>query len=548
MRRWTNLFSPWFWLSIASLVTLSVFLAYPLLNVVIGSFGRGDASGWQLVLSDPKYLAAIANTLLLGTIVTFVALLMGVPLAYMAARYDFPGKSIIALLPLITLIIPEVIAAQTWLMLFGNNGMITKWMGHWGIEIPSFYGWFGLITVMSFTYYTYVYIGTVAAIRGADVQLEEAAQSLGTSPLESRLRVLLPIILPSVLASALLVFTLVVGNFAVAMILSHKIPLLSVLTYQAAVSESGSDPVMQSTLATISVAIVMSALFVQRFILSRGRFETVQGRGARATQLRGGTGIAIGLFAALITLISLMPLATLVAGAFTRARGPVMRWGEWTVANLERVLVNAPDPIINTLIYASIATVIGIMFATCVSFLIVKKRNIFTPLIDTLTALPLALSGTVIGIGLVMSFNAGFLAMTGTGLIIVLAYIIRRLPFGVRNASSTLYNIPDSIEEASTSLGVPPVRSFFSVVLPLMVPAIIAAAVLTWTTTVAELSASIIVYSGGRETLPIKIFRLIDSGLMAQASAYGLILIGIILIPIIVATRVGKVDLFASRS
>ena len=543
-----RLASPWFWLASAAFITLVVFLAFPLLNVILGSFGRGAASGWQTLTTDPKYVAAILNTLVLGTGVTFLSLLLGVPLAYFAARYEFPGKSIIALLPLITLIIPEVIAAQTWLMLFGNNGIMTKWAASFGIELPSFYGWFGLFTVMSFTYYTYVYIGTLAAIRGADVQLEEAAQSLGTSPFESRLRVLLPVILPSVLASALLVFTLVVGNFAVAMILSHKIPLLSVLTYQAAVAESGSDPVMQSTLATVSVTIVMLVLFVQRIILARGRYETVQGRGAQPVRLRGVAGLITGVLAALLTLVSLLPLGTLIAGAFTRARGPVMRWGEWTLANLERVLINAPDPIINTLIYASLATIIGIAFATLLSVLIVKKKTTITPLIDSLAMLPLALSGTVIGIGLVMSFNSGFLAMTGTGAIIVLAYIVRRLPFGVRNASSTLYNIPDSIEEASVSLGVPPVRSFLNVVLPLMVPAILAATVLTWTTTVAELSASIIVYSGGRETLPIKIFRLIDSGLMAQASAYGLILIAIIILPIIVATRIGKVDLFASRS
>jgi iron(III) transport system permease protein len=543
-----RLASPWFWLSSAAFITLIVFLAYPLLNVILGSFGRGASSGWLMLTTDPKYAAAILNTLLLGTGVTLISLLLGVPLAYFAARYEFPGKSIIALLPLITLIIPEVIAAQTWLMLFGNNGIMTKWAASFGIELPTFYGWFGLFTVMSFTYYTYVYIGTLAAIRGADVQLEEAAQSLGTSPFESRLRVLLPVILPSVLASALLVFTLVVGNFAVAMILSHKIPLLSVLTYQAAVAESGSDPVMQSTLATVSVAIVMIVLFVQRVILARGRYETVQGRGAQPARLKGAAGLITGVLAALLTLVSLLPLGTLIAGAFTRARGPVMRWGEWTLANLERVLINAPDPIINTLIYASLATFVGIAFATLLSVLIVKKKTILTPLIDSLAMLPLALSGTVIGIGLVMSFNSGFLAITGTGAIIVLAYVVRRLPFGVRNASSTLYNIPNSIEEASVSLGVPPVRSFLNVVLPLMVPAILAATVLTWTTTVAELSASIIVYSGGRETLPIKIFRLIDSGLMAQASAYGLVLIAIIIVPIVVATRIGKVDLFASRS
>ena len=190
---------------------------------------------------------------------------------------------------------------------------------------------------------------------------------------------------------------------------------------------------------------------------------------------------------------------------------------------------------------------LSLLFSTGVSYLLVKKRTVLTPGIDYLASLPLALSGTVIGIGLVMSFNSGWLSLTGTAAIIVLAYVIRRLPFGIRNASSTLYNVPNSIEEASISLGVAPLRSFINVVLPLMIPAIAAAGVLVWTTTVAELSASVVVYSGGRETLPIQIFRLIDSGLMAQASAYGLVLVAIILIPIVVATTLFKLDIFGTK-
>jgi iron(III) transport system permease protein len=359
---------------------------------------------------------------------------------------------------------------------------------------------------------------------------------------------MLPVVLPSVLASALLVFTLVVGNFATATILGSRVPLLSVLTYQAAVAEGGSDPVMQSTLASVSIALVMIVLFVQRWIVSRGRHEVTQGRGARAQSLRGLPGLVTGLLAGLLVIVSLLPLGSIVIGAFTVSRGPVMRWGEWTTVHVERLFRIAPDPVLNTLTYAAVATLIGITFSAIVSYLIVKKRTILTPALDYLTALPLALSGTIIGIGLLMSFNTGFLPLTGTASIIVLAYIVRRLPFGIRNASSTLYNIPNSIEEASISLGVPPVATFFKVVLPLMVPAIAAAAVLTWTTTVAELSASIIVYSGGRETMPIQIFKLIDSNLMASASAYGLVLVAVILIPILVATRIFRVDLFSSKS
>ena len=542
--------SVWFWLSVALVVIFAVFLLYPLMNVLASSFGgaRADGrSGWQVLLAEPKYMRAVTNTVLLGLAVTATCTLVGVPLAYIAARFSFRGKALIALLPLTTLIVPEVIAAQTWLMMLGNNGLLTRALAEWGINLPSFYGWLGLITVMTFIYYTYIYIGTLAAIRAFDAQLEEAARSLGTSPAMSRWKVMVPVVLPSILASALLVFTLVVGNFAVATILGHKVELLSVITYQTFVSEVGADPVMQSTLASVSIIIVAAVLFLQRMVLARGRFEITLGRGAKPEPLRGLSALLLAGAAGFVVVISLLPLATVVAGAFTRARGPVMRWGEWTTANVERVLINAPDPIINTLIFASIATVTSILISTVASYLIVKKRNLLTPAIDYLAALPLALSGTVIGIGLVISFNTGWLPLTGTAAIIVLAYVIRRLPFGVRNASSTLYNVPNSIEEASISLGVPPVRSFVNVVLPPMIPSIAAAAVLVWTTTVAELSASVVVYSGGKETLPIQIFRLIDSGLMAQASAYGLVLVATILVPIVIATSVFKLDIFGAR-
>ncbi len=542
--------SAWFWLSLAALIVLCVFILYPVLNVLAASFGAARAdgrSGWQVLLAEPKYLRAAANTMLLGLAVTLSAALIGVPLAFFTARYDFPGKPLIAVLPLTALVVPEVVVAQTWLMIFGNNGLVTRAMADWGYQLPGFYGWFGLITAMTFIYYSYIYMGTLAAIRGFDAQLEEAARGLGSAPAMARWKVMMPVVLPSVLASALLVFTLVVGNFAVATILGHKVDLLSVITYQTFVSETGSDPVLQSALASVSIGIVALALFAQRWIVARGRFEITLGRGARPARLKGLASLALAGAALFIVAVSLLPLATVIAGAFTRARGPVMRWGDWTTANLERVLINAPDPIINTLIFAGAATLISVIFSVLAAYLIVKKRTLLTPAIDYLAALPLALSGTVIGIGLVLSFNSGWLSLTGTAAIIVLAYVIRRLPFGIRNASSTLYNVPNSIEEASISLGVPPFRSFLQAVLPLMIPSIAAAAVIVWTTTVAELSASVVVYSGGRETLPIQIFRLIDSGLTAQASAYGLVLVSLILIPVILATSVFRLDIFGSK-
>ena len=544
-----DLRSIWVWLSCAMLVLLGVFLVYPVANIFLASLGGpGHGEGWAIVFGDPRYLRAIANTLLLGTAVTLAAMGVGVPLAYLTARYDYPGKAIVSILPLVTLVTPEVIVAQTWLMMLGNNGLIRRWLLEHGVALPSFSGWFGLTTSMTFIYYTYAYIGTLAVIRGFDVQLEEAARSLGSSPVRARLRVLVPVALPAILASALLIFTLVVGNFALSMILGGRVELLSVKTYQAAVSETTSNPVLQSTLASVSISIVMIVLFAQRWIVSRGRFEIVQGRVAGPSRLRGVMALGFAAAASLVVVVSLLPLAAVVAGAFTVSRGPVMRWGQWTTANIDRVLSRSPEPLYNTMTYAVAATAIAIVLSALIGFLVVRRRNAVTPLIDYITALPLALSGTALGIGLIHAFNTGWITLTGTAAIIVLAYVIRRLPFGLRNASSTLYNIPRSLEEASISLGVPPGRTFLKVILPLMVPALAAAAVLTWTTTVAELSTSIIVYSGGRETMPIQIFKLIEGGLMAQASAYGLVLVAVILAPIVVATRIFRIDLFASRA
>ncbi|MEE1894909.1 iron ABC transporter permease [Pseudomonas otitidis] len=537
--------SPWLLLALFALGLLLVFLLWPLANLLHGSVAGAGGSGWAQLLDEPRYLRALGNTLLLGALVTGCASVLGVSLAYVTARFDFPGKALVAVLPVCTLVVPEVIVSQTWLMILGNNGLLTRALeDHLGLALPSFYGWPGLVLVMSLVYYTYIYLGTLAAIRGFDAQLEEAAQSLGVPPAKARLQVMLPVVLPAVLASGLLVYTLVVGNFAIATLLGGKVQLLSVLTYLSFVSEIGTNAGLQSALATLSIAIVAGVLFLQRWLVGRKRYEIVQGRSAPAQRLRGVRGALLGAATALFILLSSLPLLTVLASAFTRSRGPVMHWGQFSLENLERVLLRSPEPILNTLAYGALATLVGILLSVIISYLVIKKKNLFTPAIDYLAMLPLAMSGTVLGIGLVMTFNSGPLALSGTAAIIVVAFVIRRFPFGVRSASATLYNIPDSIEEASISLGVPPLRSFFKVVLPLMAPAVAAAAVLTWTTIVAELSASLVVYSAGRETITIQVFRLVETGLQGQAAAYGLVLVLLTLVPVVIATRVFRIKVF----
>lgn len=542
---------PWGFLTLVCLVLLGFFVLYPL-GVLFSNSVLNDEGGFSLqafvsLLDDADYVKAFWNTLILGFSVTLCTVLVGVPFAYMVARYEFPLKNLVAVLPVLTIVIPEIIVGQSWLLVLGNNGILTNLFADHGVELPSFYGWTGMIFSMTLVYYTYIYLGVLAALRGFDGSLEEAGLSLGTSPLVTKWRVLVPVMLPAVLVNALVVFTLVVGNFALSMLLGSRVPLLSVMTYNTFVSEMGGSPALQSAMSVVSIGIVAIVLFVQKRVVERKIYTMTQGRAPAPERVRSWKSALFTGSVGVIILASLLPLIVVFIAAFTATSGPVMRWGNWSLDSLTRAIRHAPEPILNSLQYSSIATVVGVAFAVLVSYLTIKKRNAATQLLDYIVVLPLTISGTVLGIALVQTFNSGWLVLAGTSGIMVLAYAVRRLPFAVRNATSTLFNIPESIEEASISLGVSPLMTFFKVVLPAMKASLISAAILMWVTTISELSASVVVYSGGLETMPIAIFRQVDGGRLGLASAYGAALVTVILVPIFVSIKVFRINLFSSK-
>jgi iron(III) transport system permease protein len=208
-------------------------------------------------------------------------------------------------------------------------------------------------------------------------------------------------------------------------------------------------------------------------------------------------------------------------------------------------LTRSARPLWNSLALAAVATVAGTVFSVAVAYLVVKRRSAATSALDLLVMLPLTIAGTVLGIALVNTFNTGWLVLTGTWIIMALAYFLRRIPNSVRAAVGPLHNVRDSIEEASVSLGVPPLTSFFKVILPLIGPAVIAAAVLMWVTSLSELSATIVLYYGGMSTMPIEIFQQVDSGRLAPASAYSVILMLAIFLPLAIARWVFRVKVDA---
>ena len=529
------------WLAITgvALAIMGMFLAWPLATTFARSFQGGDGGyglqGYVKFFATRAYREVFWNTLILGGAVTAASMIVGGALAVLVARCRFPLAGWVAAVPLVTLVIPDVVVAAAWTLILGQQGIVNAWLEPLGIQVPSLFSWWGLVFVMTLNSYAYAFVMILVGLKAMDRNLEEAASSLGRPMSRVLLGVTFPLILPSVFGAALVTFTHVIGSFGIPAILGARIPVLAVKAYNEFVSELGGNPQMQTVMATLLVLMGVAVLAVQKMVIERRQFQMEAGRTPEPVRIRGTAAIVAAAGVVIVVLLSLAPFAVALVTAFTPARGPVLSYGGFTTAHMAVALQKAPQPLYNSLFLAGVATVAGVLFSVAVAYLVVKRRSRITAALDVLVMLPLTIAGTVLGIALVNTFNSGWLVLTGTWVIMALAYFLRRIPTSVRAAAGPLHNIRDSIEEASISLGVPPLKTFFKVVLPLILPAVWAAALLMWITTLSELSATIVLYYGGMSTMPIEIFQQVDSGRLALASAYSVILLATIFVPLVLA-------------
>ncbi len=529
------------WLAVAcvALAILIAFLAGPLATTFARSFQGADGGfgfeGYVKFFASRGYRDVFWNTLIVGAVVTATSMAVGGALAVLVARCRFAFAPWVAALPLVTLVIPDVVVAAAWTLILGRQGIVNLWLEPFGVELPTLYSWWGLVFVMTLNSYVYSFVMIFVGLKAVDRSLEEAALSLGRPLARVLAGVTLPLVLPSIFGGALVTFTHVIGSFGIPAILGAKIPVLAVKAYNEFVSELGGNPQMQTVMASLLVMLGVAMLAIQKTVVERRQFQMESGRAPEAIRIRGPAAMLAAASVVVVVVLSLAPAVVALVTAFTPARGPVLNYGGFTTAHMAVALQKAPQPLYNSLFLAAIATVAGVVFSVAAAYLVVKRRSRLTATLDVLVMLPLTIAGTVLGIALVNTFNSGWLVLTGTWVIMALAYFLRRIPTSVRAAAGPLHNVRDSIEEASVSLGVPPLKTFFKVVMPLILPAVGSAALLMWVTSLSELSATIVLYYGGMSTMPIEIFQQVDSGRLALASAYSVVLLAAIFVPLLVA-------------
>jgi iron(III) transport system permease protein len=524
---------PWPLVALAVVGVMLVFVAWPLAELARQSLtgqesGRFGLENYIAFFESAYFRRALGNTLTVASLGTLFALLLGVPLALAFARYDFVGKRWIEIAILMSMLSPPFVGAYAWILMFGRSGMIRQALAGIGIDIPPIYGTFGIALASAFSQYPVVFLVVRGGLSRVNPALEEAAASLGRGRLAVIRTVTLPLVLPALITGALLVFLGITADFGTPSILGEgeRYPVLATLALSLYLSEIGAEPGMAATTAAILVILALSLVLAARWLAGRRVVASDSSGGRVAERLSGMRGLAVALGTGVLVGLANMPLVVVVVSSFMEVRGVVFQPVP-TLANYGNAFAALGDALWNSLVYAATALVLILIVGALAGYLIARRSGLLSRLADLLIMVPYVVPGTVLGIGYASVFNEPPLLLTGTAGIIIVVYFIRRLPFVARASASIVYQIDRGLEEASQSLGVRPLGGFRRVMLPLMRPGLLAGAAIAWVEVFNELSASIVLYTGGTRTLPVAAYQQSLAGDVGMAAAYATMLIGI---------------------
>jgi iron(III) transport system permease protein len=236
------------------------------------------------------------------------------------------------------------------------------------------------------------------------------------------------------------------------------------------------------------------------------------------------------LFVYFVVFLAIIPQITVMFTSFLKTKGTQFVGGSafssatYSFDSYKKIFEKMKTPIINTFTFGLIAIIIIIIIGMLGAYVTVRKKNIFTNILDTVTMFPYIIPGSVLGITLLVTFSKGSLPLGGTAIIIIVAFVIRRLPYTLRSSAAILYQLSPSVEEASISLGASPVKTFFKVTTRMMLPGVFAGAIMSWITVITELSSSIMLYVTKTQTLSVAIFTEVLRASYGTAAALSTIL------------------------
>ncbi|WP_372630544.1 ABC transporter permease [Cohnella sp.] len=535
-------FDVWTNLSLIIFVFYILFLALPLFTMLFKSFYDGNTGELSLAyftkfFSKPYYLNALWNSMKVTVCVTLLAALIATPLAYIMSTVKIKGSSAIQILILISSMSAPFIGAYSWILLLGRNGVITRFFKDTlGIAMPDIYGFTGILLVLTLQMVPLIFMYVSGALKNVDQSLMEAAESMGYKGFAKMRKVLLPLITPTLLAGGLLVFMRSLADFGTPMLIGEGYKTVPVLIFTEFISEVGGDDGFAAAISVIVVLFATAVFLLQKFVANRKSYTMSALNPIEAKKKKGIGNIAAHVVIYLYTLLALMPQLYVMYTSFQKTSGRIFVPG-YSLDSYRQAFDNIGDVITNTFMLAITAIVIIILLAVLIAYVTVRRRNALTNTLDTFTMFPYIVPGSILGIALLVTFNDKPLILSGTAAIMVIAFVIRRLPYTIRSSAAILHQISGGIEEAAISLGASQMKTFFKITLPMMLAGVVSGAILSWVTIITELSTSIILYTGGTRTMTVAIYTEVVRGNYGVAAALSSILTAITVVSLLIFLR-----------
>src|ERR1700719_206935 len=490
----------------------------PFLATVIRSVLYWDSSGPALswlnfsgLFADPRFYQAAGNTIICGVGATAISCVLGFSLAWVVSRTDMPGRRWFEVFNLVPFFLSPYVGAISWIYLAApHSGILSRFLhdtfGLPGDLIPI-YSIAGATWVLSLFYTPYVYLFVIAPMRQMDPSLEDAARVHGAGFWTTLRLVTIPLLFPALFSAALIVFVTSAGLFDVPLALASPRGVRTMPTEIFQLVQYPSDLGRAAAFGVVVMAVTILLTVLQRRYIDRRRFETVTSKGYRPRTIAlrsGGRAAALALEIVYIGCRVVLPVIALLMVAFSSMWTRTRSYATLSMRNFEYVIFNyslTQQAILNSLFLAVTGATLGVAMSVLQAYYINRGPRQRRALVDAILSLPLGIPGIILGLGfLILAIRT---PLYSTLAIILIAYIARFFPFATRTISAMLLAINPELEQSARASGATWLQTMRYVLMPLLMPAIVAAWLMLFVIFIRELGATILLYAQGTETISV---------------------------------------------
>ena len=512
---------------------LALFILYPLLMLLIDSIyseGKVTLDVFRRVLSLDRFRKAFRNTLVLGGIVGLASTVIGLLFAYVEVYVKVRTKvlerlfAVVSMLPVVS---PPFVLSLSMIMLFGRSGLVTRTLLH--IYDSNVYGLKGIAIVQTLTFFPVCYLMLKGLLKNIDPSLEEATRDMGATRFKVFTSVTLPLLLPGLGNAFLVTFIESVADFANPMMIGGSYDTLATTIYLQVTGAFDSTGAAAMSVVLLSLTVIL--FLIQKYYLERKTAATLSGKASQVRMLIEDKSVTVpltilcGLIAAFVVLMYIMVPFGALFTLWGRNYSLSLKWFQYMFKTSG--LIAFRDSIVLSLIASPITALLSMVIA----YLVVKRKFKAKGFIEFVSMLAMAVPGTVLGIGYIRGYANGLFrtgvmqGLYGTGLILIIVFIVRSLPTGTRSGISALRQIDKSIEESAYDMGANSARVFTTVTLPLIKDSFFSGLVTAFVRSITAISAVILLVTPQFLLITCQINEQAEKGNYGVACAYATVLI-----------------------